>query len=36
MDETGHVKIPIFQENNNISNAILYARVSNNDRRQRL
>lgn len=38
IDETNHVKIPIFPEDksNNIVNAALYARVSNNDRKDSL
>ena len=38
IDETNHVKIPIFPEDksNNIINATLYARVSNNNRKNSL
>ena len=36
LDETNHVKIPLFPEVNNQTNAILYARVSNNDRKKEL
>ena len=38
IDETNHVKIPIFPEDksNNIVNVALYARVSNNDKKDSL
>jgi predicted site-specific integrase-resolvase len=36
MDDTGHVVIPLFPELNKNINAILYARVSNNDRKKEL
>lgn len=38
IDETNHVKIPVFPENksNNVVNVALYARVSNNDRKDSL
>jgi len=36
IDETNHVKIPLFPEINNQTNVILYARVSNNDRKKEL
>jgi putative resolvase len=36
VDETNHVLIPIFPKNNNQTNVILYARVSNNDKKLEL
>lgn len=37
MDETGHVKISLFPEkSNHLKEVILYARVSNNDRKKEL
>lgn len=36
VDETGHVKIPIFPINTKLNKAVLYARVSNNDRKKEL
>jgi len=36
LDETNHVKIPLFPEINNQTNVILYARVSNNDKKLEL
>lgn len=36
MDNTNHVLIPLFPINNDENNVILYARVSNNDRKKEL
>jgi predicted site-specific integrase-resolvase len=36
MDDTNHVLIPLFPINNDENNVILYARVSNNDRKKEL
>jgi predicted site-specific integrase-resolvase len=36
LDNTNHVLIPLFPEINSATNAILYARVSNNDRKKEL
>lgn len=36
MDNTNHVLIPLFPETISATNAILYARVSNNDRKKEL
>lgn len=36
MDNTNHVLIPLFPEITSATNAILYARVSNNDRKKEL
>lgn len=35
-DNTGHVYVPIVENNNSNSNAVVYARVSSNDRKQSL
>jgi predicted site-specific integrase-resolvase len=36
LDNTSHVLIPLFPEINSATNSILYARVSNNDRKKEL